>query len=304
MLPTELIDISNLRIGLPMWYMKEWRGGLLQADVKAADALSQYSQVFNAIEGNTTLYGLPSADRARSWKAMAADDFRFSFKIPRTISQADDMAAALADAAEFRQFLQIMGDSIGLLMLQLPGRFGPSALPQLAEVLQQLQALTPVPVSVEVRHAAFFDKADNEAALLRLLADHHADRVVFDSRGLFADVSTDPHVLEGQRKKPRFPVHPVSTGNNPVIRFIGHSDWPQNMRYLQQWSGKLSEWLSQGKQPWLFIHTPANTDAPEFARWILQQLGMRMALWPGEVAEESDKAAGLEGQTTDLFGPG
>ena len=126
---------------------------------------------------------------------MAANNFRFSFKIPRTISQAEDMAAALAGATEFRQFLQIMGDSIGLLMLQLPGRFGPSALPQLAKVLQQLQALTTVPVSVEVRHAAFFDKADNEAALLRLLADHQADRVVFDSRGLFADVSTDPHVL-------------------------------------------------------------------------------------------------------------
>jgi len=298
---SDLIRFSDLRIGLPMWFMKAWQGNLLLPGTPAPEALLQYSQVFNAIEGNTTLYGLPTVQRAQTWKQMAGNNFLFSFKLPRSISQAPDMAAALHKASEFHQFMEVMGDSLGLLMLQLPGSFVPQRLPELAAVLQELKQLTSVAVAVEVRNAGFFDKSDNESGLLRLLADFDSDRVVFDSRGLFADTSQDPLVLEGQQKKPRFPVHPVATGHNPVVRFIGHSDWKMNLRYLAQWSGKLREWINEGKQPWFFIHTAANTDAPQFARWVTAQLGLEMPVWPGENPGNYSVSAEEAAVINDLF---
>ncbi len=284
-----------------MWFMQQWRGHLLSADTRSADALAQYSRVFNAIEGNTTLYGLPAQERAEAWRQMAAEGFRFSFKIPRSISQAGDIAATLKSSPDFHRFMAQMEPVTGLLMLQLPGHFGPRQLPQLAAGLEALRSITRVPVAVEVRHPGFFDKSRHEPALLRLLADHHADRVVFDSRGLFADISTDPAVQEAQRKKPRFAVHPVATADNPVIRFIGHSDWQQNRRYLQQWAGKLRQWIMEGKQPWLFIHTASNQDAPQFARWCLAELGITLPPWPGESAPAAGQAQKDE-KTPDLFG--
>lgn len=290
-----LIDISDLRIGLPMWFMDSWRNHLLSDGCRPADALAEYSQVFSAVEGNTTFYGLPDARRAGRWRQLAAEDFRFCFKIPQTISHSRDPLLALQQDQTLLPFLQQMDTAAGLLMLQLPAAFSPQWLPQLQELLHGLQTMTQIPLAVEVRHPAFFDKGRAEQALLRLLADAGADRVIFDSRGLFRDDSTAAAVVDARGKKPRLPVHAVATGNNPVVRFIGHSDWPQNLAYVEQWARKLQQWVSEGRTPWLFIHTAANTDAPQFARWLTEQLGLCLPLWPGEIQTAPR-------QNGDLFG--
>ena len=291
-----LTEVSNIRLGLPMWFMAPWRGRLLSAGVRQGDALSEYSQVFSSAEGNTTFYGLLAAERAALWCRQVPPAFRFCFKIPQTISHAENMPAALQqEKAWLAEFLAVTGDMTGLLILQLPARTGPERLTELEAVLAELTAMSRVPLAVEVRNPHFFSKGEAEVQLLRLLASYHADRVIFDSRGLFQDHSLNDAVLDARSKKPRLPVHPLATGQNPVVRFIGHSDWRQNQRYLQQWALKLKQWLQEGRTPWLFIHTADNTDAPEFARWICQMLGLPSADWPGE-----QTPAGMSG---DLFAP-
>ncbi len=279
---SELIDVSNLHIGLPMWFMPQWRGQLLGKKTTSAEALLEYSRVFSCVEGNTTFYGLPSVSRAEAWLAQVADDFRFCFKLPRDISHGQNLLRAAQQAAALDVFLQQMGARLGVLMIQLPAAFSPSRLGELAELIVYLRALTPAAIAVEVRHPDFFRKDGNERALLRLLADHEADRVIFDSRGLFADNRTDNDVLEAQSKKPRLPVHPIATANNPVVRFIGHSDWQKNEQYLVQWQQKIVQWCKEGKQCWFFVHTASNLDAPEFARWIMDIWGAEQKPWPGQ----------------------
>ena len=48
-------------IGCPSWSENAWREYLYPVDARSSDYLALYSQVFNAVEGNTTFYARPSA---------------------------------------------------------------------------------------------------------------------------------------------------------------------------------------------------------------------------------------------------
>ncbi|WP_430462565.1 DUF72 domain-containing protein [Thalassolituus sp. LLYu03] len=283
-----VIDIRYLRLGLPMWFLPEWKGGLIRADSSAANALQDYASVFGSVEGNTTFYALPAPERAAHWLSLTPDDFRFSFKVPKSISHSANIYQALLKDTAFLPFLEVVARRCGLVMLQLPPNFTPDRLTELEQFIVEFTKLTAVPLAVEFRHIAFFSKGPAESAALRLLADLNCDRVNFDSRGLFADTAQLPQISEAQAKKPRMPVHPISTGDNPVVRFIGHSDWALNEHYWKQWGEKLVEWTQQKKTCWVFIHTATNRDAPALARHISRRWGIELPPEPGTSAQTAD----------------
>lgn len=299
--PFPLTDARNsaqLYLGLPMWFMSGWKGTLLNARCDAADALSEYSQVFSSVEGNTTFYGLPTVERARHWCHQVPEHFRFCFKVPKSISHAADIPRQLLhDGRQFCDFIAPLRERIGVLMLQLPASFAPERSAELFKTLDMLQSLVNLPLAVECRHPGFFLKDQYEVALLQELNMQNVNRVIFDSRGLFQDGSMDDAVIHARGKKPRLPVHPLATANHPVVRFIGHSDWLHNQRYLEQWRQKIQQWLSEGRSPYFFVHTAGNRNCPEFAREIVRFWQGSMADWPGGRLVENPAA----GMTADLF---
>ncbi|MDO6681016.1 DUF72 domain-containing protein [Oceanobacter sp. 5_MG-2023] len=301
-------ETGVLRMGLPMWFLPQWKGQLLSADQSSASALAEYSQVFRSIEGNTTFYGLPEAARLRQWLDLTTEDFRFCFKLPRAISHATDIQAALRGlpGRDLAAFLEVIlahaPDKLGVLMLQLPGRLGADRAGAVLEALDYLLgghfsggqgSGLALDIAVECRHPSFFDKTHHEPRWLRALADRQIDRVVFDTRGLMADKGSSAALLDAQRKKPAMPVHPIATGRCPVVRFIGHPRYEDNQRYFQQWHKKLSQWQQQGKSPYVFWHTVGNHDVPQLHRRLLQEYWQQPVVWPGE--------SGIH-QTADLWG--
>ncbi|WP_221797937.1 DUF72 domain-containing protein [Oceanobacter mangrovi] len=277
---------------------------MMTLDQSSAQALPEYSQVFSSVEGNTSFYALPDQQRLQQWLQQVEAPFRFCFKIPRDISHSRDMLQALNGPAgkPFGQFLNTIQttapDKLGVIMLQLPATFDASRIGQLIAVLDELLSSRwsggqPLSLAVECRHLSFFDKTVNEPVLLRELANRQVDRVMFDTRGIMAEQGDDEELLDAQRKKPRMPVHAVATGMNPVVRFIGYRYFAANHTYLQQWFGKLNQWLAEGRSPYVFWHTAGNRDVPEFHRWIMQHYWQQEVEWPGE------QAAGVTG---DLWG--
>lgn len=288
------IHQGRLKIGLPMWFMNDWRGNMLSHWQTGATALQEYSRVFTSIEGNTTFYGLPSAQRVSQWLEMVPENFRFCFKLPRELSHSDNLIAAYqTHQHRVVEFFSQLGEHLGSILLQLPATFSPLRQQELNEFLLLLKQDITADVSVELRHLQFFDKSESEVVLLRSLADVGVGRTIFDSRGLFADRALTEAVLDARAKKPRMPVHPVATNQSPLVRFIGHSDWSQNERYLMQWKQKLAHWLDEGKTPYFFIHTAGNHDVQYFVRYVERVWGVDHPSWPGESAA---------GQTGDLFG--
>jgi uncharacterized protein YecE (DUF72 family) len=280
-----------LYLGCPLWANPHWRGSLYPQDASNSDFLSHYATVFNSVEGNTSFYADPDAATLKRWTAALPATFRLQLKIPSRFSHNSAVAQA-HELAAWQQTLAVLGDKLGMLHLQLPASTGPAALPWLE---QQIAILRPQrPLCVEVRHPAFFDKAEHEIRLNRLLQQYQCERVVLDSRALFSVAASSPALQDAQQKKPSLPVHAISLSDQPVIRFIGCDDPNVNQHYYQPWLRKIADWLQAGKTPYCFFHTPDNHGAPALCRQFaadLQQLlpDFRhpvLQSWPGEQRQQ------------------
>ena len=262
------MTLPRYHLGCPVWSNRDWIGTLFAAGSKPKDFLRQYSAAFDTVEGNNCFYGLPKLDVVLRWRDESAPHFRFCFKFPRVISHEQGLRGVAAETTEFLERLRPLAEAgkLGPSFLQLPPQFGPDRLPVLRDYLAALSG--EFQYAVEVRHPVFFAKGEPERDLNRLLLEQAMDRVMLDSRALFSADSSDPETRTAQRKKPRLPVHAMSLGSRPFIRFIGHPQIAANRPFLLPWLDKLRLWIGEGKEPWFFAHTPNNRLAPELARLV------------------------------------
>ena len=223
-----------------------------------------YATWCTAVEGNTTFYGLPSAGTVERWVADTPPEFRFMFKLPRAITHDRRLRGAGPELSEALDRLAPLGDRAAPLSIQLPGSFGPSDLGVLGQFLIQLPA--DWAFGVEVRHERFCDGGPIERALNDLLADHGVERIIIDTRGLFAGPRATPTEIEAFERKPRLTVRPVAIGPSPVVRFIGQTEGAANPAWWAKWVPKMAQWLDEGRSPTMFVHTPDNAVAPVLAR--------------------------------------
>lgn len=278
--------MGQVRIGCAMWANKEWIGTLFPAGARPAQLLAHYARVFDAVEGNTTFYGLPSAATVAHWAAEAPPPFRFLFKLPRTITHERRLRDAGSELAEFCGRLAPLEPRRGPTSIQLPASFGPDGLAELDRFLERAPAAWGW--AVEVRHPEFFAGGGAERALNDLLHEHDADRVILDSRALFS--AAPRHEVEriAHGAKPRLPVRPTATAAHPVVRFIGHLDPEVSAAHWVSWFPAVLRWLEQGREPTLCFHTADNVDAPLQALRFQRELAVASG---GSVSRPSTPAA-------------
>ena len=247
-----------------MWANREWVGTWFPHDTASGDELAVYATWCTTVEGNTTFYAPPSADAVARWAELAPDDFRFCFKLPQHITHERRLRGTDEALSEFLGAIDPLGDRVGPIQIQLPASFEPEDLEVLEQFLRaQSQERT---WAVEVRHLDFFVGGSSERALDDLLTDVGANRVILDSRAFFASIPVTPPELEAWERKPRLPVRPIATDNQPLIRLIGQSDTDASMEHWQQWIPKLADCLVDGIEPHVFTHTPDNRESPQLAR--------------------------------------
>jgi uncharacterized protein YecE (DUF72 family) len=102
------------------------------------------------------------------------DDFRFSVKLPKTISHARPGDHAEADIERFAGEVAGLGEKLGVVLLQFP----PSRVfqqDQIETLFASLSANLPCPLACEPRHASWF-----VPSVETLLADLHVARVAAD----------------------------------------------------------------------------------------------------------------------------
>lgn len=246
-----------------MWSNRSWLGSVFPAGANSQSFLKHYSAVFNTVEGNTTFYALPDQKVVQSWAIQAQPNFRFCFKFPKTITHDNALRHSGSQLQQFFARLELLSDNLGSFMIQLPATFAPENIADLGKFLGKLPQ--DFRYSVEVRHEGFFCRDDNEKILNRLLQANNIDRVCFDSRALFSLPATTAEETDAHRKKPRLPVHAITTGEQPIVRFIGSTSPEHNQQYFLPWVKKLSQWVRDGLTPTVFIHTPDNQQAPQQA---------------------------------------
>ena len=259
-------------LGCPSWSENAWRDYFYPQDARPAEFLSLYSQVFNAVEGNTTFYASPAASTVQRWADTMPEHFRFTAKFPGDISHSGDLREQLTAAETFLQLLSPLGERVSPLWLQLPKSFTPQRLPELAGFIDALER----PLAGEVRHREFFAKGDSERILNRLLRDRGIERICLDPRALFSCTSTDPAVLDAQAKKPNVATRPAAFTQCPQVRFIGHPQLEANDPFLVPWVEKIAQWIEEGRTPYIFLHTADNLLAAKLAQRFHTQLMLRL----------------------------
>lgn len=165
-------------LGCPVWACEHWRGTLFTSKAKRDDWLFQYSTVFNAVEGNSTFYALPSLETAERWAKSTRSGFEFCLKVPRAITHDKRLLSADAETRVFQRVLEILadGERLGPSFLQLSPTFDRHGLRPLQSFLNRWPS--DFPLAVEVRHHDWFDNGPIEKELEETLRNCGADRVL------------------------------------------------------------------------------------------------------------------------------
>lgn len=195
---------------------------------------------------------------------MTPDEFRFVFKFPRTVTHDRKLRHTDELVREFFDVLEPCLSKMHPVAIQLPASFGPSDLGVLERFLGGLP--TEVRYAVEVRHLDFFDGGEIERRLNDTLYAAGADRIILDSRAVFAGPRVTPAEHEAFENKPRVPVRAVATNDSPIVRFIGQTSPEANPEFWSPWVDTVRRWLVDGRSPIVFIHTPDNAAAIDLAR--------------------------------------
>ena len=154
-------------------------GWSLPRDIQPAFAaegshLQRYASRLNAAEINSSFHRPHSRATYERWAASVPPDFRFSVKLPRTITHMSKLVDTQALLDEFLGQTAGLGERLGCLLVQLPPSLAcdPHTASSFFEALRERHA---GPLALEPRHASWFtpqvDSWLGELQVARVLAD-------------------------------------------------------------------------------------------------------------------------------------
>jgi uncharacterized protein YecE (DUF72 family) len=155
--------MAEIRLGTQGWSYADWVGVFYPPNSKPSDYLRFYSQVFDAVELDTTFYSTPRPALVRSWAENTSDDFLFTAKLPQVITHEKHLKDCERELDAFVSTMRLLGPKLGALLIQCPPNLH-------AEELPALQAFLPllprdVPFAIEFRHRSW--QRDDVLDLLR-----------------------------------------------------------------------------------------------------------------------------------------
>jgi uncharacterized protein YecE (DUF72 family) len=254
-----------MSIGCAVWSYPGWVGEVYPPKTPAKDYLRIYSNHFPAVEGNTTFYAIPDRATIDRWIAQTPPGFKFCLKFPRAITHNGSLEPYLPAAQAFIAQMQALGDRLGVLFIQLPPNYAPSA--RFTDLTAFLTGLIcrDVSIALEVRHLDWF-KSPHREQLNELLHKLGIGRVILDSRPIY-EATTDEKIAF-ECKKPRVPIELSLTAPFSLIRYISHPILSANQVWLEGWTSQLQSWLQQDTQLYMFVHCPIEARSPINARYL------------------------------------
>jgi uncharacterized protein YecE (DUF72 family) len=119
-----------IRIGCQSWGYEDWitpAGSeyvFYPPATKKTDMLTFYSKVFDTIEIDATLYGIPPSTTFEKWYSETPDGFTFGLKTPREVTHDGRLTAGTIPVMlEFVERSQLLKEKLGVFLIQLPPSF-------------------------------------------------------------------------------------------------------------------------------------------------------------------------------------
>jgi len=220
--------MTETRIGCAGWTISREASPEFPGD---GSHLQRYAGVLNAAEINSSFYRPHQPQTYARWADSVPDDFRFSVKLPRTITHDQRLQDVEALIGQFAAEAGTLGAKLGCVLVQLP----PSLrldLPSADRAFQQLRQRFNCMLACEARHGSWF--SDDASALLR---QYGVTRVIADppagQPGPYVATSDDAYIrLHG----------------SPRMYFSAYDD-----TYLRS----VADWL-QGRSGWCIFDNTAS----------------------------------------------
>ena len=161
----------KIRIGTAGWSIPRDIGGEFPA---SGSALERYAARFAAAEINSSFYRAHRLSTWQRWRDSVPDDFRFSVKLPKSITHARKLVDCEAELEAFREQIAELGSKLSVVLVQLPPKLVFDS--QLAmNFFSALTARTSAAIVCEPRNVSWFTGEGDE-----LLRDLCIGRVAAD----------------------------------------------------------------------------------------------------------------------------
>lgn len=215
--------------------------------------LGFYATLFNSLEVNSSFYKLPKPATVAKWAAEVPEDFRFTFKLPKTVSHCKLLDFNEDDLAPFFQAIKEVGEKKGCVLLQLPPSINIEYLDKLDNLLEAIQFHNTEnwPIAVEFRNLSWYE-AETEEVL--------KDRSAFI---VYHDMLKSEHSLQTKKQEIVF-----LRFHGPEPRYRGSYE----NKILTDYAVKIQKLLKAGSTVYVYFNNTAYTGgAYENAR-MLQDL--------------------------------
>jgi uncharacterized protein YecE (DUF72 family) len=162
------LEHGAVRLGTQGWAYKDWVGVFYPPGTHPAEYLRFYSRVFDTVEIDTTFYGPPRPETARSWFDVTPDNFVFTAKMPQSITHDRRLQGAEAELVEFLTAMSLLGPKLGPILVQLPPSFTVEERPALTRFFEILP--DEFEYAVEFRHKSWLQPRTAELLTERGIA--------------------------------------------------------------------------------------------------------------------------------------
>jgi uncharacterized protein YecE (DUF72 family) len=215
-------------------------------------ALERYATVFGGAEINSSFHRSHRASTWQRWAESVPGDFRFSAKLPKTVTHANKLVDCADLVAAFLEEVAPLGKKLEVLLVQLPPKLAFDV--AVAEAFfSDLKARSVAAIACEPRHPSWFaNEADGLLARLEV-----------------ARVAADPAVVPeaakpgGWRGLDYWRLH-----GSPAMYRSAYG--PEQLAIYAE---AIREAQATGRRTWCMFDNTASSAATGDALWLLRTLG-------------------------------
>jgi uncharacterized protein YecE (DUF72 family) len=237
-----------LRVGCAGWGLSSANKHLFPS---MASHLESYAAVLPCVEINTSFYRLHRSDTYARWRDSVPDTFRFSVKLPRTITHFKRLQDCESDLAEFLNSVRSLENKWACLLVQFPPSFH---FPQVhaQKFFTLLREQVSADIVCEPRHQSWF-----QDEVLEWMADTGISYVEADP----------PVVSSGNAAEAHQRMQYIRLHGSPIVYHSRYSE-----AYLNELARRLITDSESGRRSWCIFDNTASGAAIENALFLLSKL--------------------------------
>lgn len=270
-----LNDQQKIRLGACAWQHHEWRGSFYPDELPDEQWLEHYARYFPAVEIDSTFAGAPDVETVTRWAAATPASFRFTCKLPRSITHTCGLQDCTREFTAFLRAMEPLGSKLHVILIQLAPSFAPAdRRAALTTFLSQLPR--DFRFAIDFRHAGW-----HRPQIVHLLERHRvcwawSDTSPLNERNL-APFELWPNTTDFLYVRLLGDVTTRYDHDGRRLHSYGQLLWKREAA-LESWAMKIDRHAKEARSVWAFVNNHYEGFAPESCQRLAEKLGYELPL--------------------------